>query len=616
MARAERPSLASLPDLMDVDLNIDLPDDLFEFDNQFLDEYLKRVRDDKSTSMMLPSIDLDDAFLNPQAPSMALASHSTSAGSHPPVPTPADQVFTAPQRIPDSSAPAPDQFIPGPDMAQPAADPRQEDELAQQQMFAMPGQQEEEEDVHIAPPQSAAHSTANEDPSDSQGVSSAAQGSGSRGRKSATAPRKATPQRKQNNRKAQQRYREKRKMQASEREEQVKALSAQLAAMQGLQAENQKQATENDELRNQLLEKQGEIEALRKMMEAGFVDIGARSHSDHSSEGVDLKMESGDADSPSAAGPGADDRLEAPGLAPLRLTHDEAAARLKQLVGEMRAILESHGLPSSHCLSGDLRYDNPALKAALQPLAHQIDRMSMRRLLTAPAKPQERSKCDSSRFASAHPCALFRARWTGALEAMALSDDQAEALLAARAQTLDRLRTLYEERHELNNMTMAIMLPRPAPESFYDGTTARKLELMGQFGGKCALSHGQQLAEALDKIRENLRAEQRIMVQLHSVLVLKVLTPAQAAIMFALAEEELVEPLHITNIVALNRGVIELLPMCRSKPPPATGAEAEPAPAATGACDPGCEPVDCAGECGADAPRTVPPPGAWQRTPA
>lgn len=177
------------------------------------------------------------------------------------------------------------------------------------------------------------------------------------------------------------------------------------------------------------------------------------------------------------------------------------------------------------CRRGDPRYSEPALAAALEPLAHQVDRMSMRRLLTAPAKPQERSKCDSSRFASAHPCALFRARWTGALEAMALEDEQAEALLAARSQTLERLRVLYEERHELNNMTMAIMLPRPAPESFFDGTTARKLELMGQFGGKCALSHGQQLAEALDKIRDNLRQEQRIMVQLHSVLVVKVHTP-------------------------------------------------------------------------------------------
>lgn len=190
-----------------------------------------------------------------------------------------------------------------------------------------------------------------------------------------------------------------------------------------------------------------------------------------------------------------------------------------------------HMLPACHvkasCRPGDARYLNPELDGALRPLAVHVDRMSMRRLLTAPAKPQERSKCDSSRFATAHPCALFRARWTRALEAIAVDDEQAETLLAARSQTLDRLRALYEERHELNNMTMAIMLPRPAPESFYDGSTARKMELMAQFGGKCALSHGQQLAEALDKIRENLRQEQRIMVQLHTVLVLKVRAPPQ-----------------------------------------------------------------------------------------
>lgn len=33
--------------------------------------------------------------------------------------------------------------------------------------------------------------------------------------------------------------------------------------------------------------------------------------------------------------------------------------------------------------------------------------------------------------------------------------------------------------------------------------------------------------------------------------------------MFAIAGDDLVEPLHVTNIVALNRGVIELLPECR-----------------------------------------------------
>lgn len=44
---------------------------------------------------------------------------------------------------------------------------------------------------------------------------------------------------------------------------QVKLLSAQLATMQELQEQNQKHASENDELRSQLQEKQGEIEALR-----------------------------------------------------------------------------------------------------------------------------------------------------------------------------------------------------------------------------------------------------------------------------------------------------------------------------------------------------------------
>jgi len=111
--------------------------------------------------MMLPSIDLDDPLLNPQAPSMALASHSTSAGSHPAVPMPGDQVFAAPPPMPDSNAPAPDQFLPGPDappMGTQTADAHQQQTPPHDQMFVMFDQ----EDHHLAPPQSAAHSIANE----------------------------------------------------------------------------------------------------------------------------------------------------------------------------------------------------------------------------------------------------------------------------------------------------------------------------------------------------------------------------------------------------------------------------------------------------------------------
>lgn len=120
--------------------------------------------DDKSTSMLLPSIDLDDPFLHPQAPSMALASHSTSAGSHPLAgPSPAGQVFAAPQHFPGLNTPAADQYIPGPEMSQPAeppADAPQQENVPRQRVFATSGP--DEEGVPAAPPQSAAHSTAHE----------------------------------------------------------------------------------------------------------------------------------------------------------------------------------------------------------------------------------------------------------------------------------------------------------------------------------------------------------------------------------------------------------------------------------------------------------------------
>lgn len=91
----------------------------------------------------------------------------------------------------------------------------------------------------------------------------------------------------------------------------------------------------------------------------------------------------------------------------------------------------------------------------------------------------------------------------------------------------------------------------------------------------------------------------------------QVLTPAQAAIMFTLAEDELVEPLHITNIVALNRGVIQLLPMCREEVANehlAVGADDACTPSA--GCDPACVPADCGGDCGTETVCMVPPPVA------
>lgn len=90
-------------------------------------------------------------------------------------------------------------------------------------------------------------------------------------------------------------------------------------------------------------------------------------------------------------------------------------------------------------------------------------------------------------------------------------------------------------------MTMAIMLPPPNPQAMYNGTTSHKMKEMERYGSKCALSHGQRLADALDKIRDSLRCEQKIFAGLHDMLVLKVrphpLTSPGAA-QFALAAHQ------------------------------------------------------------------------------
>lgn len=80
-------------------------------------------------------------------------------------------------------------------------------------------------------------------------------------------------------------------------------------------------------------------------------------------------------------------------------------------------------------------------------------------------------------------------------------------------------------------------------------------------------------------------------------VVVQVLTPAQAAVMFTLAQDELVEPLHITNILALNRGVIQLLPMCRRPQEGGSGESTD--------CLAACDPVDSDG---VEGGLIVPPP--------
>jgi hypothetical protein len=77
----------------------------------------------------------------------------------------------------------------------------------------------------------------------------------------------------------------------------------------------------------------------------------------------------------------------------------------------------------------------------------EANKLSVKRLLSAPMCPAERSKCFSKRFSSVNPCMVFRSHWMDILERLHIDDSQTDALLAARSAALEQLRVIYEVQH-------------------------------------------------------------------------------------------------------------------------------------------------------------------------
>lgn len=98
-----------------------------------------------------------------------------------------------------------------------------------------------------------------------------------------------------------------------------------------------------------------------------------------------------------------------------------------------------------------------------------------------------------------------------------------DLLLGGRQELLDRLRSIYEERSQLNQITMSIMLPRRSLDSDKDcATTEGKIKSAARYGAGCMLSQTAELVTALDRLKANLSSERRMLIQLHASLIRKV----------------------------------------------------------------------------------------------
>jgi hypothetical protein len=103
-----------------------------------------------------------------------------------------------------------------------------------------------------------------------------------------------------------------------------------------------------------------------------------------------------------------------------------------------------------------------------------------------------------------------------------------DTLLRARQELLDKLHEVHEERTKLNQVAMAIMLPRCSLADFHTkgGPTAEKLRRFSSYGAGSMLSQTAELVTAMNKLKANILFERRSLVQLHTCLLRQVCTAA------------------------------------------------------------------------------------------
>ncbi|KAL4859779.1 hypothetical protein ACK3TF_000063 [Chlorella vulgaris] len=373
-------------------------------------------------------------------------------------------------------------------------------------------------------------------PADSHGTSQGNSHGDSKVRKSA--------KQQEANKVAQQRYRDRKKQKYQEMEAQVGVLSQQLAALQALQGRNQLLEGLNSELHSQLIGREKEVERLKLAL-----DIAAeRSLSSHSHP-----------PSPTAAVPQGDPADNASqavlacgscDLLPEDLTGIDFKQGFADEILKLRSFVEQHGVTDGaapgHSLSdSDMRALGQLVARSCQLCQAALRAEGVRVIELINKDPGSLSLVGS---------AAASERWTRCLEVMHLSQQQQEVLLLNRRSHLQRMRCIYLERQGLNMQAMSLMLPHSSPNPAEDNTVEGRMANMSSAGYLQVAKSSAELGEVLDRIKDNLRREQRAVMELNCLLIAKLLNPLQAAHYMLTAYPQHCDALALSNMLAKRLG--------------------------------------------------------------
>ncbi|KAL4448105.1 hypothetical protein ABPG75_005324 [Micractinium tetrahymenae] len=373
---------------------------------------------------------------------------------------------------------------------------------------------------------------------------SAGEGSGGEGGSAAAGGKqRKTLKQQEANKIAQQRYRERKKQKFHEMEATIEQLTKQLQSLQALQSRNQILEGLNGELQCQLMSKEREVERLKVALDvAAERSLGSAPSSPSANGGF----------AEAAPLECADDGCVDCAVLPRDMAGIDFQKGFSDQVARLQEFVQQHGLEDCELAPAEAGMSKE-LRSELAQLVGRSCQLCQAALRAEGVKVMELISKDPNSFSTVSSEEEQR-RWQACLDAMQLAPQQQENLLLSRRSHLQHMRAIYQERHNLNMQAMALMLPHSSRNPAEDNTVEGRLANMSQAGYLPVAKSSAELSDVLDKIKDNLRREQRAVMDLNCLLMSKILTPLQGARYMLGAYPQHCDALALSNVLAKSLG--------------------------------------------------------------
>lgn len=143
-----------------------------------------------------------------------------------------------------------------------------------------------------------------------------------------------------------------------------------------------------------------------------------------------------------------------------------------------------------------------------------------------------------------------QAGWGRVLDALHLTTEQQQSLLMLRQSHLSKMKCIYQERQNLNLKGMALLLPQQSNRVFSDTTVEGRMNAMSTASYLPIARSNAELSAVLDSIKDNLRREQRAVMEFNCATTARILNPLQAALYMIHAYPRHCDALALGNVLS------------------------------------------------------------------